>query len=927
MKPINVIPDIQSQANIPPPPRLGVSKFLNGVSDRATSGSAGGGSEPDLVTGKFDTNSSYSPGSKTTTNFEAASTTSLPKATGSTTMPKSSVTPKTSFRVDGYNNGGEVSDSEKPATRKSTGILEFAKRKNPKSDNEHPIGPTDTQPAMLTPGEFVLQKPAVDIIKQVKGIAALKRLNKGDVYGFAKGGLLEKSTDPKYKTPKLGDIPEMQEASQRVRYPEAYQPGVETPAHGFKGDPAQEFVEPKTQVSKASVKLNTVEPRMPLKDFINVNTGVARDKSASKGNIGVTRDPVTQVETRAYEPPTTVQQHLNDKTGVSGRNKASVPVSAAEAAKQLPTIDTNKAVNRNPVTQVETQSYKPATPVQEMINSSTGVSGRNKASVPVSAAEAAKQGGATKQTEIARENFLKKFAPKSGTTSVEPYDFTNVKSLNPPASEQPFKTGSANDTFTRSPEKFVGPKTPRAEVPKVGTVETIGKMLKAAPESGLNALKGGIKIGSKAFGPATFLHDAYNLNKVLNNLDDPKDKAQAKAEFAARWGSSALGAAVGAGAGAVAGSAAGPHVAAIGSLVGGSLGYFAPDVLTHLTGGKTAEDKARENVATEEAKHQQFVEAEERAAEQPGLVDENKAMMDSISKTSNQPGHISPKEFNERTEALTAAMQRQTGSGIARQDFANTPEGQAAYDKQVSEWSERKQQDIADQRYREHLRTPEGRAEADKESARQGIFAAEKQARKVLAAPYQFADSTVAAATKQVEMAEKLLESENSKANTDRRQQIADENHRMAVEQHESQMKHYDDVNNSAQKQYENKLNELRIRALDGDADAIKQLNNISTSKSSGTGTIGLEKAQKLGLKDVSEISKVADLTTDDLDSLRQQAKKIRKDFREADTQKFLASVAASDRFGPLGLEGSTVLSLITGKQDDLGNLTQNGAE
>ena len=864
MKPINVIPDIQSQANIPPPPRLGVSKFLNGVSDRATSGSAGGGSEPDLVTGKFDTNSSYSPGSKTTTNFEAASTTSLPKATGSTTMPKSSVTPKTSFRVDGYNNGGEVSDSEKPATRKSTGILEFAKRKNPKSDNEHPIGPTDTQPAMLTPGEFVLQKPAVDIIKQVKGIAALKRLNKGDVYGFAKGGLLEKSTDPKYKTPKLGDIPEMQEVSQRVRYPEAYQPGVETPAHGFKGDPAQEFVEPKTQVSKAPVKLNTVEPRMPLKDFINVNTGVARDKSASKGNIGVTRDPVTQVETRAYEPPTTVQQHLNDKTGVSGRNKASVPISAAEAAKQ---------------------------------------------------------GGATKQTEIARENFLKKFAPKSGTTSVEPYDFTNVKSLNPPASEQPFKTGSANDTFTRSPEKLVGPKTPRAEVPKVGTVETIGKMLKAAPESGLNALKGGIKVGSKALGPATFLHDAYNLNKVLNNLDDPKDKAQAKAEFAARWGSSALGAAVGAGAGAVAGSAAGPHVAAIGSLVGGSLGYFAPDVLTHLTGGKTAEDKARENVATEEAKHQQFVEAEERAAEQPGLVDENKAMMDSISKTSNQPGHISPKEFNERTEALTAAMQRQTGSGIARQDFANTPEGQAAYDKQVSEWSERKQQDIADQRYREHLRTPEGRAEADKESARQGIFAAEKQARKVLAAPYQFADSTVAAATKQVEMAEKLLESENSKANTDRSQQIADENHRMAVEQHESQMKHYDDVNNSAQKQYENKLNELRIRALDGDADAIKQLNNISTSKSSGTGTIGLEKAQKLGLKDVSEISKVADLTTDDLDSLRQLAKK------EADTQKFLASVAASDRFGPLGLKGSTVLSLITGKQDDLGNLTQNGAE
>lgn len=870
MKPINVIPDIQSQANIPPPPRLGVSKFLNGVSDRATSGSAGGGSEPDLVTGKFDTNSSYSPGSKTTTNFEAASTTSLPKATGSTTMPKSSVTPKTSFRVDGYNNGGEVSDSEKPATRKSTGILEFAKRKNPKSDNEHPIGPTDTQPAMLTPGEFVLQKPAVDIIKQVKGIAALKRLNKGDVYGFAKGGLLEKSTDPKYKTPKLGDIPEMQEVSQRVRYPEAYQPGVETPAHGFKGDPAQEFVEPKTQVSKAPVKLNTVEPRMPLKDFINVNTGVARDKSSFKGGTSVTRDPVTQVETRAYEPPTTVQQHLNDKTGVSGRNKASVPISAAEAAKQ---------------------------------------------------------GGATKQTEIARENFLKKFAPKSGTTSVEPYDFTNVKSLNPPASEQPFKTGSANDTFTRSPEKLVGPKTPRAEVPKVGTVETIGKMLKAAPESGLNALKGGIKIGSKAFGPATFLHDAYNLNKVLNNLDDTKDKAQAKAEFAARWGSSALGAAAGAGAGVVAGSAAGPHGAAIGSLVGGSLGYFAPDVLTHLTGGKTAEDKARENVATEEAKHQQFVEAEERAAEQPGLVDENKAMMDSISKTSNQPGHISPKEFNERTEALTAAMQRQTGSGIARQDFANTPEGQAAYDKQVSEWSERKQQDIADQRYREHLRTPEGRAEADKESARQGIFAAEKQARKVLAAPYQFADSTVAAATKQVEMAEKLLESENSKANTDRSQQIADENHRMAVEQHESQMKHYDDVNNSAQKQYENKLNELRIRALDGDADAIKQLNNISTSKSSGTGTIGLEKAQKLGLKDVSEISKVADLTTDDLDSLRQQAKKIRKNFREADTQKFLASVAASDRFGPLGLEGSTVLSLITGKQDDLGNLTQNGAE
>lgn len=53
--------------------------------------------------------------------------------------------------------------------------------------DKHVPGPTDTVPALLTPGEFVMKKEAVDRL----GLDFLQKLNDGTIEGFAKGGFKE----------------------------------------------------------------------------------------------------------------------------------------------------------------------------------------------------------------------------------------------------------------------------------------------------------------------------------------------------------------------------------------------------------------------------------------------------------------------------------------------------------------------------------------------------------------------------------------------------------------------------------------------------------------------------------------------------------------------------------------------------------------
>jgi hypothetical protein len=872
MKPINVVPNIQAQTSIPPPPKMGVEKFLNGISDRAVKGFENGGqvggAEPELVTGKFDANSPYEPGNKLTTSFEASSTTSLPKATGSTTMPNATVTPKTSFKPLGYAEGGEVKALHK-APRKVKGIFGFSNGGDVSAAGEHPIGPTDTVPAMLTPGEFVLDKQAVDKVKQTKGIAALKRLNQGDVYGFSNGGGVPddtlKTTSKAYnhRTPTLGDNPSLQTLSQKLRYPEAFKPGVENVTHGFDKDPSSSRTSPEPPARQAP-KLDLKNPGISLKDAINVNTGVSRDVSYRSNVSDVSKDPLTQVEKRGFEPRSTTQNTINANTGVS-----------------------KKGIN----------------------------------SIPVSAAEAAKQGGVTKQSEIARENFLKRFS-KPVNTSSSPYEFASATptagSATPTAGSATFNVEGRHVSTNIPGDAFVGPRAPKAVAPKPGIFERAGNVAK-----GVGGALGTVgKFAMKAATPVAIAADALKTRDTINDLDTTEDKAQAKAEMAARWGSTATGAAVG--------SLFGP----IGSAVGGGVAYFAPEAVTHWTGGKTAEDKAEENIARKASEHQNFIDAETKAASGEAVAAENKAMLDKQREYGAQPGMITPKEFNEKTSGGTSSSQpldanakewnaaNERKNGPSRNSFADTPEGQAAFDRRAAEWAEGKQQEIADQRQREFGRTPEGKAEAAKEEVRRGIFAAAKQAEKVLSAPYQFADSTVAAATKAQEMAQKLIENENQTANTARNQQIADENHRMSVEQHDSQMKHYNELNSSPEKQYENQVNTLKLLAINGDENAKKTLASLPSSKPTGGGKFGIDKAQKLGLQNVAEIANVADLSNDDVNSILQEAKKIRPDHKDADTKKFLS--AASTRYT---LEPSTISAIIYGKPDELGNLTQHGAE
>jgi len=893
MKPINVVPNIQAQTSIPPPPKMGVEKFLNGISDRAVKGFENGGqvggAEPELVTGKFDANSHYEPGNKLTTSFEASSTTSLPKATGSTTMPNATVTPKTSFKPLGYAEGGEVKALHK-APRKVKGIFGFANGGKVSAVEDHPIGPTDTVPAMLTPGEFVLDKQAVDKIKQLKGIAALKRLNQGDVYGFVSGGgvpddtLKTTSKAYNYRTTTLGDNPTLRELSLKAKYPEAFNPGVENVTHGFDGDPnpPKASLEPP---AKQAPKLDLKDTGISIKDAINVNTGVSRD--------------------------------ISHRSNVSD-------------------------VSKNPLSQVENRGYEPTSSTQDMVNANTGVSKKGTSSIPVSAAEAAKQGGVTKQTEIARENFLKRFS-KPVNTSSSPYEFAsatpnagsatpNAGSATPNAGSATPNAGSATPnagsaTFnaegrhvsTNIPgETFVGPKAPKAVAPKPGIFERAGNVAK-----GVGGAVGAVgKFAMKAAGPVAIAADVLKTRDTISDLDNPEDKAQAKAEMATRLGA------------AFTGGIAGSRFGGLGAAAGSTLGLVAPDFVTHLTGGRTAEDKAAENRARKASGHQNFIDAEAKDASGEAVAAENKAMLDKQREYGAQPGMITPKEFNEKTSGGTSSSQpldanakewnaaNERKNGPSRNSFADTPEGQAAFDRRAAEWAEGKQQEIADQRQREFGRTPEGKAEAAKEEVRRGIFAAAKQAEKVLSAPYQFADGTVAAATKALETAQKLIENENQTANTARNQQIADENHRMSVEQHDSQMKHYNELNSSPEKQYENQVNTLKLLAINGDENAKKTLASLPSSKSTGGGKFGIDKAQKLGLQNVAEIANVADLSNDDVNSILQEAKKIRPEHKDADTKKFLS--AASTRFT---LEPSTISAIIYGKPDELGNLTQHGAE
>jgi len=221
-------------------------------------------------------------------------------------------------------------------------------------DVDHPVGPTDTVDAKLTPGEFVFTKDAVDVIGADKLHNAMKKaeaVKKGIMRGYASGGFV--------------DDPALRELKRNLTYPEANQPGEVQPAHGFNPniDPKRE-IEYKPTKSPATSGLSLasdnaagtgIDPKRVI-DYVSPR------KNTSNLSLEEPTKPasVSVAETApARASSTPMQARIDSLTGINnGFNRPSVPLSARGAAEQIAAANPVVQGKGNLINQPEPTKFK-----------------------------------------------------------------------------------------------------------------------------------------------------------------------------------------------------------------------------------------------------------------------------------------------------------------------------------------------------------------------------------------------------------------------------------------------------------------------------------------------------------------------------------------------------------------------------------------
>lgn len=328
--------------------RIPVAQTLG--DSRATTPSGVQSAEPEIQTsaGAIDTE----PGDKVVGSYDASQDANAPKFNQGYVMPSSTSVPKAS----NYHQTGTIGDvsynsiSSRMASANRYGsnfgsirddrggiykVSGYQRGGKVAAKDAHPIGPKDTVPAMLQEGEFVLQEPAVNKIKQLKGIHALERLNAGDVQGFQNGGEANK--------PKLGDLQGMKDIANKIKYPEAYTRGTETPAHGFIGDPTREV--------KFEGSGNTARP-----------DSSARLSGGKPGLSVASEDAIAYTMQNTQKPP-------SNYTRVNNVSANDLKLDAGASKTPNRPVDTANIFKEEPV------GPKPESAIQKTINANTGVNG------------------------------------------------------------------------------------------------------------------------------------------------------------------------------------------------------------------------------------------------------------------------------------------------------------------------------------------------------------------------------------------------------------------------------------------------------------------------------------------------------------------------------------------------------------------------
>lgn len=570
--------------------------------------------------------------------------------------------------------------------------LGFAKGGILKAREKHPIGKTDTVPAMLTPGEFVVKKDAVDKV----GEDFLKDLNDGKVQGYALEGINDGLVKPKF-----GDLPGAEDVKNRFTYPEAYSPGQENKTHGFKGDPKAPAYESAPLIeSKAQEGIFKTRPSTVGKENIPVQDNVSVKASSKDFHM-----PVQQGKELVPAPgPKQDYTPTQDKVKISAEPKP--------------------------------QNFTLSTSGKELVPAGKNTLPATLQNIPT-------------MEETARIKANLKDIGGAGVKAIQPKTFG---------------------------ERALGALKGEAGLLK----STAGNLIVPAAEG-------------------------YSAYKDMPELDTAGKVARVSE-------------AVGRGASSIAGAGLGTALGPLGTLAGGILGAYAPDIVA-----KTYKNVTGKDIGLPSETAQQSREAKQAA----NVAFEDKRQAE-LAKTQDQDRLANIEAQKEKDTDFGASLKKQNELNAANYAAAQKA-GQVAKvtetDPNMKLWQEQVAKNTADKKAVEAYNAPGAEKAREEAAIRKGIFRNELMADKMLASPYAYGKESLDAAKDIKARAEKYREQDltKQKLDTDVADRKAEREQKRADVEYER---------NTPEAKAKNFMAQNQIDIMEGKPEAVAKLKRLHKASS-----------------------------------------------------------------------------------------------